>query len=245
MIIGASHVQGDLHHYELHARAGDLAADLVFRGVVPPWRPGAGKTYFSEDLKQYFAWLPAIPDGTVSGSLTYAGREHAVSGIGYHDHNWGNVGLNHVMDHWYWGRGRIGDFTTIYVEQVAQPDYGSIKMPVFMLAYQGRILTGDGAPLTLKTADFQHHPGGRDFPRQLDFNWESGGEKVHLALRQPQMIEAVSLLSEIPAWQRWLARLAANPYYFRFEAELDLSVDLAGVHANVTGPALYELMILR
>ena len=30
--------------------------------------------------------------------------------------------------------GVIGDFTTIYVDQVALPAYGSIHMPVFMLA---------------------------------------------------------------------------------------------------------------
>jgi hypothetical protein len=165
--------------------------------------------------------------------------------MGYHDHNWGSAGLNEVMSHWYWGRGRLGDFTTIYVEQVALPAYGSVKMPVFMLAYQGRILTGDGRPLTLKTANFQRHPGGRSYPRQLDFHWETSEGQVHLALRKPEMIEATSLVGELPAWQRWLVRLAANPYYFRFQAELSLSVDLAGVKADLTGPALYELMLLR
>jgi len=243
--MGDSRVQGDLHRYELHARAGNLAADLVFTGVVPPWRPGAGKSYFSQDLRRYFAWLPAIPDGAVTGSLTYDGQVHPVSGSGYHDHNWGNVGLNDVMSHWYWGRGRIGDFTTIYVDQVALPAYGSIHMPVFMLAYQGRILTGDGRPLKLQTGDFMHHPSGKEYPRQLDFDWKTDEGKIHLALRQPQIIEAASLIGDLPAWQQWLIHRVANPYYFRFQAELALSVDLQGIKTQVNGPALYELMLLR
>jgi predicted secreted hydrolase len=243
--IGTSWVHGDLHRYELHAEAGELVVDLIFTGLVPPWRPGAGKTYFSQDLSRYFAWLPAVPDGSVSGSLRYGGQEYAVSGRGYHDHNWGNVGLNQVMSHWYWGRARLGDFATIFVEQVALPAYGRVKMPVFMLAYQGRILTGDGRPLVLKTAVFQRHAGGRQYPCQLDFDWHSGSGRVHLALRDPQLIEATSLVADLPAWQRWVARLLADPNYFRFQAHLSLSVNLEGVQADLAGPALYELMLLN
>jgi predicted secreted hydrolase len=97
--IGQNHIQGDLHSYDLHAQAGELKADLRFIGSVPPWRPGAGKTFYSEDRSRYFAWLPAIPYGTVEGTLVYDGAAHAVQGVCYHDHNWGNVDLNRVMSH--------------------------------------------------------------------------------------------------------------------------------------------------
>ncbi len=243
--IGNNRACGDLQRYELHASAGGLEADLVFSGLVPAWRPGAGKNYFSQDLQRYFAWLPAIPYGSAEGVLTYQGKTVHVRGSGYHDHNWGNVDLNAVMSHWYWGRAHLGDFTTIFVEQVARPDYGQVKMPVFLLAHQERILTGDGAPLTLKTQDFQPHPGGRAYPMQLDFHWETGEGCVHLALRQPEIIEAASLLGTLPPWKRAVARLLANPYYFRFRADLELSVELAGFQQTLNGPAIYELMLLR
>ena len=100
--------------YELHAETASLSADLTFTGVVPPWRPGAGKSYFG-DLDHYFGWLPAIPFGVVEGRLVYEGRENLVKGTGYHDHNWGNIALQDVMDHWYWGRTHIGDFSLIFI----------------------------------------------------------------------------------------------------------------------------------
>lgn len=243
--IGSNWVRGDLHHYELHVEMDDMAADLVFTGRVPPWRPGVGKTYYAQDLSRYFAWLPAIPFGDAEGTLTYDGQTHAVKGSGYHDHNWGNVDLRAVISHWYWGRAHVGNFYTIFVEVVSTRKYGRKKLPVFMLAHNDRILIGDGRPLTLQVADLQTHPGGRQYPRQADFRWQTAEGTVHLALRRPQMIEAVSLLSALPPGKQRVLKWFANPYYFRFNADLELHVDLADVQTTAQGTALYEIMLLH
>jgi predicted secreted hydrolase len=230
--------------YEISAETDGLAAHLVFTGVVPPWRPGASVDYFTPDLSRYFAWLPSIPFGSVRGELTYDGRTHRVTGTGYHDHNWGNVGLDAVMSHWVWGRAHVGDYSLIYVEMISNKAYGSIRLPVFFLARGDRILTGNGFPLRLETADVVSHPGGRSYPQKLDFSWQADEGSVRLALRNPKLIEATSLLEMLPKWKRRLARLAANPYYFRFNAELELTVDLEK-HEMVCGSSIYEIMLLR
>jgi predicted secreted hydrolase len=221
-----------------------LAADLNFDGIVPPWRPGAGKAYFG-DLEHYFAWLPSIPYGTVEGTITYDGQVHVVRGTGYHDHNWGNVGLNEVMDHWYWGRAHLGEYTLIFVEQVAAAEYGHTRMPVILLAKGHEIIIGDSQPLTMQARDFVPHSGGRAYPQEVDFNWSLKEDTIRLRLRGPKLIEAVSLLSLLPGWQQRIARLFANPYYFRFNAELELELNLANVKTVQPGSALYEIMILQ
>ncbi|MBU1660096.1 MAG: hypothetical protein KKD28_01330 [Chloroflexi bacterium] len=229
--------------YVLHVETGDLSADLIFTGLVPPWRPGAGKSCFG-DLKHYFAWLPAIPHGRVTGTLTYEGQTHPVTGNGYHDHNWGNVGLNKVMDRWYWGRAHIGEYTLIFVEQIATKAYGSQRLPVFMLAQGDQILIGDGRPLRMTARDLAEHADGRRYPREVDFYWQADTGRVQLALRNPQMLEAVTLL-HFPAWQRAILRLFVNPYYFRFNVDLELRVELGDLRDTVRGSALYEVMLLR
>ena len=243
--IGPNWVRGDLHRYELHVAADNLAADLVFTGRVPPWRPGSGKAYYSPDLSLYSAWLPAIPFGDVEGTLSYDGERHQVQGNGYHDHNWGNVDLGNVMSYWYWGRAHVGDFTTIFVEQVSSKQYGYQRIPVFMLAKGDEILTGNGMPLTMQVGDVQKHPGGRKYPRLVDFHWQEGNDEVHLALRNPEMIEAADLLLALPAWKRILLRPFIKPYYFRFTAALELQVNMGGLRATEQGSALYEIMLLR
>lgn len=250
--IGPNWTKGNLQTYQLHVEmedpstgsGGTLSADLTFIGLVPPWRPGAGKSYFG-DMEHYFAWLPAIPYGTVEGTLSYDGQTLPVKGTGYHDHNWGNVGLNEVMDHWYWGRAHLGDYTLIYVEQIAAKAYGYLHMPVFMLAKGDQILTGDSRSLTMTTSNFIQHVGGRAYPREVDFHWQDGKDQIELSLRQPKLIEGTSLLITFPAWKRALIHLFANPYYFRFNADMELSIHLGGLHDTEQGPALFEIMILQ
>lgn len=230
--------------YHLRTASATQGAELTFRGIVPPWRPGAGKAYFG-NLERFFAWLPAIPHGIVEGTLTYDGQTHAVRGSGYHDHNWGNVPLPAILHHWTWGRAHLGDYTLIFVEQVATPRYGSLRLPVFLLARGGQVLADDARCLRMQEREPIQHPGGHSYPRQVDFIYELGQEQVLLKLHQPRLIEAASLLGALPRWQRPLARLFANPWYFRFDAELDLTIAIQEVHDHLQGRALYELMLLR
>lgn len=243
--LGPSWACGDLHRYEVHAENDSMAADLVFTGEVPAWRSGNGKTYYDDSYERYSGWMPAIPFGYVEGTLTYDGQTRRVRGTGYHDHNWGNIGLNEILSHWYWGRAHVGDFSTIFVEMNGPKAYGRYRYPVFMLAKGDRILIGDGAPLRLDIGDVVPHASGRSFPRRLDFHWESDGGHVQLALREPRIIEATSLLAFLPKWQQRFVRLVANPYYFRFMSQLTLEVDLPGVRATEQGEALFEIMLLR
>jgi hypothetical protein len=238
-------VCGDLRHYDLHAEHDGFAVDLEFTGSVPPWRPGTGKNYYDESLEHYFGWLPSIPYGKVEGNLTYDGKKHRVSGTGYHDHNWGNVDLNVVMSHWYWGRAHVGDYSLIFVEMNTVKALGSQKAPVFMLARKDKILTGDGGPLVMEGRDFIQHAGGRSFPQKVDFTWKTKEGKVEISLRRPELIEASSLLGMLPPWPRRLARLLANPYYFRFNADLELKVNLPGEKGSEKGRALFEIMLLK
>ncbi len=242
--IGSNHAQGDLHRYQVQVELDGLGADLVFEGRVPPWRPGAGKLYFG-DQGQYFAWLPSIPHGNVSGTLTYDGQTRSVQGTGYHDHNWGNVGLHQVMDHWYWGRAHIDGYTLIFVEQIAAKKYGNAKIPVFMLANSQEIIADQGSLLTMQAGKFVRHPQGQRYPLEVDFNWRSDSGSVHISLRKPGIIEAVSLLLIFPFWKRAIARLFANPYYFRFNTTMELSIDLPGHQLRTSGPALYEIMLFK
>ena len=246
---GKSWVRGDLCTYELDARVEGLAAQLTFTGIVPPWRPGVGKNYYDEAQTRFFGWFPAIPYGNVEGYITYEGKIHNVKGYCYHDHNWGNVGLNDVLTHWYWGRAHVGEYTLIFAEMNATASYGKQKVPMFLLAKGSQILIADGAPLSLEEQDFIADPGGRSYPDGLDLAWKENDQKIHLSLRSPKLIESFSLLENLPTLQRLVGSIIVNPYYFRFHADLDLQIDLVTgsgrLQDHKQGLVLYELMLLR
>ena len=83
------------------------------KSKISPYRPQDGIINAGED---YFAWLAAVPNGDVSGTLTYANTNSVISGSGYHDHNWGNIELQKLFDNWLWFRGTVGQYTIIGYE---------------------------------------------------------------------------------------------------------------------------------
>src|SRR6266567_535129 len=104
--LGENRFTGDLHTYRILARAEEISVDVTLTGEVPPWRPSTGYMLFGEDRAKEFAWLPSVPHGAVTVAYSVDREQHETTGIGYHDHNWGNVGLMKVVHDWYWARGR-------------------------------------------------------------------------------------------------------------------------------------------
>lgn len=240
-------VKGDLETYELHAEAGDCAADLTIKRSGPSWRPGSGITYSGRKEERYFGWVVPITYGTVEGSITFKGEKKQVSGTCYHDHNWGNFSLDSAIDHWYWGRAHVGDFTVVFVEMVTPhiPMIGSLNVHTLMLAKGEEVLTDDGLPLRLQTGDFVDGPLGGHYPTRLDWTWHTDEGDIGLRIRNPKLIEALDLLEKTPRWKRELIHLVRNPYYYDFNADLELSVDLKGVKVVESGRALYEYQHLQ
>jgi len=242
--MGTNFVNGDLKEYHLYSEIDDVLVDLTFKGIVKAWRPGEGKIYFG-DHAHYFGWVAPIPHGTVKGSLSYDGKTHEVKGVGYHDHNWGNLSLPAIQDHWYWGRTTLDEYTVIFVEQTTTKNYGSVKLPVFLVAKGSEVLIEEGEMLKLETSDFINHASGHKYPNKLIFKWEKGEDKVVITLTNPRIIEATGLLSAIPKWKQKVARLFVNPYYFRFHSEITLEINYQGIKTVKFGNTLYELMQLR
>ena len=118
-----------------------ISADLVLTRGTPSWRPGAGVTWFDHAKKHFMAWVVPVPYGTVAGSVTVNGATTQVTGTGYHDHNWGNRQMSSGLDHWYWGRAHIGDYTVVYAMLTSRGLFGvgQVNLPTVMLASSVRL----------------------------------------------------------------------------------------------------------
>ncbi|MBB6623342.1 hypothetical protein H7E67_07870 [Clostridium gasigenes] len=238
-------VKGDLKTYNLHIDFEEISADLQFNRVVPSWRPGVGKCFFGEAKKEFFAWFVPIPYGTVSGKLKFEGKEHEVMGTGYHDHNWGNVPLTKVIDHWYWGRVDIGEYKAIFFEMISAKKYCYERVNLFMFAKGDKILIGDGSKLTLEKSDYITHRGGKKYPEQLTFHWKDKNDSIEINISNPELIEDRSLLSGMPFLKRKIAGVVVNPYYFRFNGKTEININYKDIKENVKDKSLYEIMMLK
>jgi hypothetical protein len=78
--IGENRFEGDLDAYSIKVSADNpqhLGVDLVLKRRLPSFRAATGQL---SSGPAYFAWLNAVPDGTVTGTITIGGKAMATSG---------------------------------------------------------------------------------------------------------------------------------------------------------------------
>lgn len=244
--LGANTVTGDLTTYDLHVEVDGIVADVTITRGAPSWRPGAGVTYFDAAQTHYLAWVVPVPYGTVTATITENGETKTLQGSAYHDHNWGNRLMDSFLDHWYWGRAHVGDYTLVYVRMTTKGLFGlgQINIPTFYLAKGDVLITDDLLPLRLETSGDEPGPGHQTYPTRLAWTWESERGRIAFTATSPKLIEALDMHTPRHGIA---ALLHANdhPMYYDFNADLDLDIRLDDLTDHVTGRTLYEKMMFR
>ncbi len=243
--IGPNWARGDLKRYELHAEGqmvsgaatgqpvpqGPGAVDLVITGIVPAWRPDPPP---SDIIAKSLGWFPPIPYGTASGTITYNGQAHSVTGTAYHDHDWIPQQILQKISHWFWGRAHVGDYTIIYSKTFGTVEINYATSTVLLLAKGSRILIGDGVDLNLWALPKITFPDGGNYIGGLAGSWNSGANSIRFSTSNPVIIEKLQSVAS-----------GATQTYARFVAAFELNVQMDGAAETVTGMTLYEVMILN
>jgi hypothetical protein len=157
--IGPNTFRRDGDAYAVHIEIDDFSADFGLHPEVPPWRPETGHAIFGEQDLHYIAWLPIVARGGLAATMTMAGHTEHRAGAGYHDHNWGNIAPRKVLDHWYWGRARVGEFTVVTLMFVSDEKYGYAELPAVMVAKDGQIIASavGGERISFTASDVVDH----------------------------------------------------------------------------------------
>jgi len=232
--IGPHSFKGDLDTYSIHvdpAETGGVGCDLTLRRRVASYRPATG---YIEVGKQYFAWLVAVPEGAVTGTLTVDGVTRQVAGSGYHDHNWGNVSPAKLFDNWWWGRGRSGGHTIIASDIHGKPAVGGTNIPLFFVGDEAQIeVNAFGSAVTTTEGEPVRHPDPhheRAIASGIAF--ATADESRAEFKISDRLLKSADLLADEPfAVRAAAAAMSVKPWYTRFESPISLS--LAGGSATV------------
>ena len=150
---------------------------------MPPWRPETGHAFFGVQEEHYIGWLPVVSRGAVDAVLTVDGRTERRCGTGYHDHNWGNIAPRKVLDHWYWARARVGDYTVVTLMFASHHKYDNAPLPAVMVAKDGAILA---SAVGAERVDFSssnvvnHAETGVPVARRLEYEIAHGDSKFRV-----------------------------------------------------------------
>jgi hypothetical protein len=237
---------GDLHTYRITATLENVSVDVTLVGQVPAWRPGTGHMYFGEgDERRLFAWLPSVPQGTVTASYTVDGREHHTTGIGYHDHNWGDAMMPELMHDWYWARGKVGGNTVIASYITAEEKYGYSPITIFLLAKDGQIVTDDTSKVAFSTAGVStDQVTGKPVADVTTYDYRDGDERYQVTFTRQKTILQARFIEDMKPEERVLAeQLGFDGAYMRFTGDLALHHESAGTPpSQETEEAIWELM---
>lgn len=243
--IGASTFQGDLHTYTIHVEIEEVIADVMLTGDVPAWRPRTGHAVFGKREEHFFAWLPSVPQGTVEAAISIDGETRQARGIGYHDHNWGNIAVQKLVNHWYWARGKIGDYTVIAAHIIAERDYGDTPLSVFMLARDGTVIADDGDKVRCRIADiYTDDFTGKPIANTVTYDYRDGDRRYLLTFRREKDLTRMKLVDEIHGITHFLAKIVRfDGAYVRFAGELCIErYDGEQVVDTQREDAIWELM---
>lgn len=243
--IGQNSFVGDLHTYTIKATIEEIAVEVTLTGETEPWRPATGYTYYGEDEKTYFAWLPSVPAGHVEATYSVSGESTTVSGHGYHDHNWGNAPMMSVLNNWYWGRGAAGPYTFISAYMISEKKYGYSPLPVFMLAKDGEVIADDISKISFDKSDIHtDEPTGKPVADVHSYTYRDGATEYTLTYKREKTILRNFFIDQIAGLKKFLAKLVHfDGCYVRFSGTVTLVHKEDGeVVDEYTEPALWELM---
>jgi hypothetical protein len=222
--MGSYRFTGDLHEYSITGAAEDVSAEIHLEATTEPWRPETGHIVFGIEDETIFAWTPVVPFGKVTATYRIGSEVHQTTGTGYHDHNWMNKGMAHLIDHWYWGRGAVGPFTFITANIMTAKKYGYTPVPLFMLARDGKVIADDGSQVTFTRSGSQvDEHTGKTIPDTLVLDYRDGDRRYVLAYTRQKTLVSQKLLDLTSGIQKLAAELIRYPGgYLRFLALVSL-----------------------
>jgi hypothetical protein len=245
VMIGENSFSGNLHDYVIHFSHDGIIVDVKLTGQVPSWRPTSGHMYFGEHDEHLFAWLVAVPQGEVSVDLNFHGKEEHLHGVGYHDHNWGDVPMNKLINHWYWGRAQAGDYSIVASYIFAEKAYGNAELPIFMLAKGGKIIADDGRKVRFHLEDERMDAkSGKPVANVVIYDYEDGPNRYRVSYHRSQTIVDEQLITRVSGLKYILAKVARfDGAYLRFTGKVQLERFVNNVLVEeASDPGIWEMM---
>lgn len=247
--LGKSFCEGDLKNYKLHYETERVQADVTLVSSTDSWRPETGHFLFDET--KYFAWLPSVPEGKMEATITVDGEKMTFTGTGYHDHNWGNIGMFWIMHHWYWGRAKIGEYQVISSYITAHKPYNYEHFPIFLISKNGKKLGDNPAYLTYTQSEPEFDPiTEKHYHKKLVYDYNDGKQRYnHILCRK--IIETFVVADSKTSVQaksnpvlNWIVKQAKlAPSYIRMVGTVTLEkYENDIVVETVTSPGLWEQM---
>jgi hypothetical protein len=258
--LGPSRVWDAGDYYGVYVEQGVVRASLEYHREVEGLQIGTGVLFADPVSGQSFHWVIPLPRASVSGWLQVGDERMDVTGVGYHDHNWGNLDLRDVLQRWTWGRVVADEYTMIFWDLFGRGAVHS-RTTLFML-WQGSELLLSTDQAKIYSVESQIEGRTDSCPNHIKLQVDDGLLHVRAVLRarrvfdvtdfaQPRfrgesarrVAEKVYFISEkLPLLNQWVKRWVGYGTYLRLQVDCELTVTSQGQTDCWRGNALCERM---
>ena len=254
VLMNKNSFSGNLNDYNIVLNSDDFDGfgfNLNLKSLVSPYRPQDGIIKAGSD---YFAWLAAVPNGNVDGTITVRGEEKKIKGSGYHDHNWGNTPLQKLFKSWTWFRGKAGPYTVILAELNATESRGGFDIPILFVADENKVLVdkfGNRELLTMKNDLIKDYYPSKNEPQFSNFLMSSNNN-VSVNISGNEIIDNIEIFKRLslpaplsiikPAVNLAFKSSGIDPFYTRFASTFILKID---ENTEIEGTGVMEIMYLQ
>lgn len=233
---------GDLHTYHIKAAPVDgYGFDVTLESESSPWRGETGHIGFEENDEKYFTWLCVVPRGKVTGTMTIDGKTHAITGSGYHDHQWGNTTQFEFLNHWLWSRQGTKEHSLLVFDFVMNEHYGYKRIPlVFVEDKNGRVIfqSSDNVQCEIEEESYQADCE-TNFPKVTKYTFHDGDKTLHYTLTVKQILDSRYIYKQMPFFLRGLFR-GTKPKYGRYLAHGTFDLEQNGTVIHDESDLIYE-----
>jgi hypothetical protein len=243
--LGQNRFTGDLYRYRIEATAEEISVDVTLTREIPPWRPATGYMVFGADRSLEFGWLPSVPQGAVTATYSADGERHETTGVGYHDHNWGNVGLTKIVHDWYWARGQAGPYSVIASYITSAKQYAFEPIPIFMLARDNVVIADDPANVTFEREGvYTDQTTGKPVAAVTRYTYRDGEDRYLVSFTRTHDLSAIRMADSLKGVKRIAAKLTRfDGAYLRFVGDIEISrYSGHGLVETHKDQAIWELM---
>lgn len=252
---GNVNMVGDYHTFTLSGAVNGITLDLTFTQAATPCRPGNGYVIVgSQSLDNWRGWFNPYPKASVTGTLTLDdGESLPISGVGYHDHNYGTITSGQSTDGWLWARINTERYCGVVGQEKYRQNYDGNIINKLLWLYdteteQTIIDCHDGDGLTITEGIYKPHTDplhGGGYPTQTVYQYWLNDNKAVVILNDIGIIDGrISYDIEDTYIRQFLTANGVNGlYYTRRISTITLKLDIPTLNLSDTaeGTALNEL----
>ena len=231
--VGNTHVSGTLSEIRIEHDGKEFGYVLRFVPLVPPWRPGSGRTTFGKDKKRFYEYSLPMPLARVTGRVRSGSTWREFSGIGAVDHSRVNLYPHEQASRWYLFRARTENSMIQFSTFQTTEQYGAQRAGWILVAEGGRIVHQDRR-LDLRLSDRRPDPKNPNYkvPWRYDF---SDGDRLRGSVTGSAQTARLEYLANMGAVKRWVVSRFAKPIAYTLQADYQVELSSGGSRRALRG----------